>query len=119
MNTWLHAPLVLLTAALALADEKPASKPNPAGFVLRRGTNLSHWLSQDFGWAPRRRLVTAGSMRERAELHQEHVVRRDARGQALFGCAHVLLLPEVADPVGALQEGEVGPVDAQIQAVVA
>ena len=31
-----------------------ASVPaNPAGFAIRRGTNLSHWLSQDFGWQPR------------------------------------------------------------------
>jgi len=31
----------------------PAAPSNPSGFVIHRGTCLSHWLSQDFGWAPR------------------------------------------------------------------
>jgi endoglucanase len=42
-------PLTLATAAI------PA---NPAGFVIRRGTNLSHWLSQDFNWQPRAQWIT-------------------------------------------------------------
>jgi endoglucanase len=29
------------------------SNLNPSGFLIQRGTNLSHWLSQDFGWAPK------------------------------------------------------------------
>ena len=41
----------LLPAVVAPANPTPA---NPAGFAIRRGVNLSHWLSQDFGWQPRR-----------------------------------------------------------------
>jgi len=30
----------------------PEVPVNPSGFRIQRGINLSHWLSQDFGWAP-------------------------------------------------------------------
>ena len=36
---------------------------NPAGFIIRRGTNISHWLSQDFGWAPHDQWFTEADVR--------------------------------------------------------
>jgi endoglucanase len=38
-------------------------RQNPAGFTIRRGTNISHWLSQDFGWAPRDQWFTEADVR--------------------------------------------------------
>lgn len=51
-----------------------ASKPqNPAGFAIQRGTNLSHWLSQDFGWVPRETWVTENDLRFIARQGFDHV----------------------------------------------
>jgi len=46
---------------------------NPSGFVIRRGTNLSHWLSQDFGWQPRQQWITENDIRFIARLGFDHV----------------------------------------------
>jgi len=46
---------------------------NPAGFAIHRGTNLSHWLSQDFGWAPRTEWITEYDIRFIASLGFDHV----------------------------------------------
>jgi endoglucanase len=58
------------------AANAPAAAPapaNPAGFVIHRGTNLSHWLSQDFGWAPREEWITENDIRFIASLGFDHV----------------------------------------------
>jgi len=46
---------------------------NPAGFEIRRGTNLSHWLSQDFGWTPRAIFVTENDLKFIARCGFDHV----------------------------------------------
>jgi len=46
---------------------------NPSGFVIQRGTNLSHWLSQDFGWAPRDSWITERDFRFIAAQGFDHV----------------------------------------------
>ncbi len=46
---------------------------NPAGFAIRRGTNLSHWLSQDFGWTPRAIHITENDLRYIARVGFDHV----------------------------------------------
>jgi endoglucanase len=51
----------------------PAAPANPAGFAIRRGTNLSHWLSQDFGWQPRRVWITENDLRFIARSGFDHV----------------------------------------------
>jgi len=51
----------------------PSAPTNPAGFVIRRGTNLSHWLSQDFGWQPRRVWITENDLRFIARAGFDHV----------------------------------------------
>lgn len=60
----------LLFAATAAATAVPA---NPAGFVIRRGTNLSHWLSQDFGWQPRSQWITEADFAFIARAGFDHV----------------------------------------------
>jgi endoglucanase len=65
---------ILLAAAAASAQEPaPAYTPNPSGFAIHRGTNLSHWLSQDFGWAPRDAWLTEKDIRFIAEQGFDHV----------------------------------------------
>jgi endoglucanase len=46
---------------------------NPAGFEIRRGTNLSHWLSQDFGWTPRAIFITENDLKFIARCGFDHV----------------------------------------------
>jgi endoglucanase len=60
--------------ALLLAAQTAAAKPmNPSGFAIQRGTNLSHWLSQDFGWAPRVGWITENDLRFIAKQGFDHV----------------------------------------------
>ncbi len=63
-------PVVPVSRASAAAVTAPR---NPAGFVIQRGTNLSHWLSQDFGWAPRATWVTQNDLRFIARAGFDHV----------------------------------------------
>lgn len=55
------------------ADPGSATPVNPAGFVIHRGTNLSHWLSQDFGWSPRDTFITENDIRFLAHTGFDHV----------------------------------------------
>ncbi|HLP02589.1 MAG TPA: cellulase family glycosylhydrolase [Opitutaceae bacterium] len=68
---------VLLAAIVpfqAAGEAAPKPTPtNPSGFVIHRGTNLSHWLSQDFGWAPREEWITENDIRFIASLGFDHV----------------------------------------------
>jgi endoglucanase len=67
--------LLFVAAALAPAQERRASsfKTNPAGFEIRRGVNLSHWLSQCFGWSPRATFITEDDIRFIARVGYDHV----------------------------------------------
>lgn len=56
--------------AIAAPEEFPV---NPSGFIIHRGTNLSHWLSQDFGWAPRESFITENDIRFIAREGFDHV----------------------------------------------
>jgi endoglucanase len=46
---------------------------NPAGFEIRRGINISHWLSQDFGWTPRSIFITENDLKFIARCGFDHV----------------------------------------------
>ena len=72
------APLLLAfsLATLTAPAQSIATAPlpaNPSGFVIRRGTNLSHWLSQDFGWQPRAAWLTENDFRFIAHAGFDHV----------------------------------------------
>jgi endoglucanase len=47
--------------------------PNPSGFTISRGINISHWLSQDFGWAPRGEFLRRNDLSTLARLGFDHV----------------------------------------------
>ena len=42
--------IVVIIMCAACQQKYTSTCQNPAGFEIKRGTNLSHWLSQDFGW---------------------------------------------------------------------
>lgn len=59
--------------AFGLAAFAAAAAPlNPAGFHIQRGTNLSHWLSQDAG-VPRHQFITENDLRFIARSGFDHV----------------------------------------------
>jgi endoglucanase len=46
---------------------------NPSGFAIQRGVNLSHWLSQDFGWVPKYSLINEDDIRFIDSIGYDHV----------------------------------------------
>lgn len=67
--------LSALAVALAAAPHSLRAAPaaNPAGFAIRRGVNLSHWLSQDFRQFDRSTFITENDLRYIASLGYDHV----------------------------------------------
>ena len=70
--------MLFLGAALRGATPpapQPAAGPvaNPAGFVIHRGVNLSHWFSQCDGWGARQRFITEKDIGFIAGLGYDHV----------------------------------------------
>jgi endoglucanase len=46
---------------------------NPSGFLIKRGVNLSHWLSQDFGWEPKYAYINENDIRFIDSIGYDHV----------------------------------------------
>jgi len=46
---------------------------NPSGFDIKRGVNLSHWLSQDFGWSPKYTHIKESDIRFIDSIGYDHV----------------------------------------------
>ena len=42
--------LFVIFLSISCKTSIPEKPMNPSGFIIHRGVNLSHWLSQDFGW---------------------------------------------------------------------
>ena len=74
-STALRLVLCSFLLAFALvASASPKTAPvNPSAFVIHRGTNLSHWLSQDFRWSPRETFITENDIRFIAGSGFDHV----------------------------------------------
>jgi endoglucanase len=64
------AASVALTAASAYCQQGAAT---PSGFELKRGVNLSHWLSQNVGWPPRDSFITEKDIEFIAGAGYDHV----------------------------------------------
>lgn len=73
MRRTLNNCIVLAFLTMILAVTGVSSVTNPAGFIIQRGINLSHWLSQDFGWAPRGVWITENDIRYIAHAGFDHV----------------------------------------------
>ncbi len=46
---------------------------NPSGFKIKRGVNLSHWLSQNFGWSPKATFITERDIRFIDSIGYDHI----------------------------------------------
>jgi endoglucanase len=46
---------------------------NPSGFEIKRGVNLSHWLSQDFGWSPKYTYINEHDIKFIDSIGYDHV----------------------------------------------
>jgi endoglucanase len=46
---------------------------NPSGFEIKRGVNLSHWLSQNFGWSPKSTFITERDIKFIDSIGYDHV----------------------------------------------
>ena len=46
---------------------------NPSGFEIKRGVNLSHWLSQDFGWTPKYAYINENDIRFIDSIGYDHI----------------------------------------------
>jgi len=67
-------PLLFAAVTVTTYSAPTLTAPsNPTSFVIRRGTNISHWLSQDFGWAPREKWFTEKDVRFIAEQGFDHI----------------------------------------------
>ena len=67
------------SASEARADTRLRTQPiiagvsNQSGFTISRGINVSHWLSQDFGWSPRGDFLRRDDLSTLARLGFDHV----------------------------------------------
>ncbi len=64
------AASIALTTASACCQQTAAA---PSGFELKRGVNLSHWLSQNVGWPPRDSFITEKDIGFIASAGYDHV----------------------------------------------
>jgi endoglucanase len=62
--------IILLSSCLKPTGEKAM---NPSGFLVKRGVNLSHWLSQDFGWAPKYTAINEHDLKFIDSIGYDHV----------------------------------------------
>jgi endoglucanase len=62
--------LLMISASTCIGQQKPV---NPSGFEIHRGVNLSHWLSQNFGWSPKDSFITENDLRFIDSIGYDHV----------------------------------------------
>jgi len=65
---------VIITLFLISCNRQLHEKSmNPSGFQIVRGVNLSHWLSQDFGWSPKYKYINENDIRFIDSIGYDHV----------------------------------------------
>jgi endoglucanase len=62
-----------LVVAFSCNPQQPDECMNPSGFKIMRGVNLSHWLSQDFGWEPKYTYISEKDIRFIDSIGYDHV----------------------------------------------
>jgi endoglucanase len=67
--------LVILCAIIFSSCNQTANfkAKNPSGFFIQRGVNLSHWLSQDFGWEPKYQYIKEDDIKFISSIGYDHV----------------------------------------------
>jgi endoglucanase len=64
---------IILTGMVSFQQKKQVYCLNPSGFKIMRGVNLSHWLSQDFGWEPKYTYINEKDIRFIDSIGYDHV----------------------------------------------
>jgi endoglucanase len=64
---------LLLIVTVSCNQTKKEMAMNPSGFLIQRGVNLSHWLSQDFGWAPKYTYIKENDIKFIDSIGYDHV----------------------------------------------
>jgi len=64
---------VIVTGLISCGQKQETKCQNPSGFEIKRGVNLSHWLSQDFGWAPKYAYISENDIRFIDSIGYDHV----------------------------------------------
>ena len=64
---------MLIIGLVACSHNQQKNCLNPSGFAINRGVNLSHWLSQDFGWAPKYTYINENDIRFIDSIGYDHV----------------------------------------------
>jgi endoglucanase len=72
LQSWRVITLLSMAMTTTCMYGRPAAA-TPAGFELKRGVNLSHWLSQNFGWSPMDSFITEKDIRFIAGVGYDHV----------------------------------------------
>jgi endoglucanase len=75
MKHFINLATLILGIFIMTACNQKAEKTckNPACFEIEKGVNLSHWLSQDFGWAPKYSFVKETDIRFIDSIGYDHV----------------------------------------------
>ncbi|MCF8357570.1 MAG: glycoside hydrolase family 5 protein [Prolixibacteraceae bacterium] len=75
MKHFINLTTLILGIFLLMACNQKTEETgkNPAGFEIEKGVNLSHWLSQDFGWAPKYSFVKEADIRFIDSIGYDHV----------------------------------------------
>ncbi len=69
----LIAIVITILAVFSCAEKPQSGCLNPSGFEIKRGVNLSHWLSQDFGWSPKYTYINENDIRFIDSIGYDHV----------------------------------------------
>ncbi|HKM94584.1 MAG TPA: cellulase family glycosylhydrolase [Prolixibacteraceae bacterium] len=64
---------MVLSLSFSCKQSVPTQTINPSGFEIKRGVNLSHWLSQDFGWAPKYAYINENDLKFIDSIGYDHV----------------------------------------------
>ena len=73
-NNWLISTILVALCAFYSYGQSTSKKiTNPSGFEIERGVNLSHWLSQDFGWVPKYTFIKEEDIRFIDSIGYDHV----------------------------------------------
>jgi endoglucanase len=65
--------LILAVIFMTTYGVSQNSIQNPAGFKIKRGVNLSHWLSQNFGWSPKATFITERDIKFIDSIKYDHI----------------------------------------------
>jgi endoglucanase len=69
-RSWIAGLCIALALPAAYGQQMATT---PAGFQIKRGVNLSHWLSQNFGWSPKDTFITEKDIAFISSVGYDHV----------------------------------------------